>query len=137
MILWRLKIKRYLFITAGITSLSVGIVGIFVPLLPTTPFLLLSAACFLRSSKSLYNWIINHKIFGKYIRNYLQFHAVVKNFKIISIIFLWLTIICSAVFFTNILLVRILLFLIAVGVTAHIVKLRTLTKEMIEKDETI
>jgi len=64
----------------------------------------------------------------------MQFRAVAKKSKVISIIFLWLMIICSAVFFTNILLVRILLFLIAVGVTTHILKLRTLTKEMIENN---
>jgi len=113
-------------------SLSIGIVGIFIPLLPTTPFLLLSAICFLKSSKSLYNWIINHKVFGNYIKNYIQYRAVSKMTKVFSILFLWAAITCSIVFFTNILWIRILLFLVAISVTTHLLSLRTLTKDMIE-----
>jgi len=64
----------------------------------------------------------------------MQFRAVAKKSKVISITLLWLMISCSAVLFTKILLVRILLFLRAVGVTTHILKLRTLTKEMIENN---
>jgi uncharacterized membrane protein YbaN (DUF454 family) len=125
-----LLIKKYLFIAAGFTSLSFGVAGIFLPILPTTPFLLLSAACFLKSSKSLYKWITNHKIFGSYISNYIKFRAVTTKSKILSILFLWVMILSSAVFFTNIIWLRILLVLIASGVTTHILMMRTLTREM-------
>ena len=125
-------IKKYLFVAAGFTSLSFGVAGIFLPILPTTPFFLLSAACFLKSSKSLYRWITGHKIFGSYILNYMEYRAVSVKSKIISIIFLWVMILSSAVFFTSILWIRILLVLIASGVTTHILMLRTLTREMAE-----
>ncbi len=123
-------IKKYLFAAAGFTSLSFGVAGIFLPILPTTPFFLLSAACFLKSSKTLYRWITSHKIFGSYILNYMEYRAVSVKSKIISIIFLWVMIISSAVFFTGIWWIRIMLVLIASGVTTHILMLRTLTKEM-------
>ncbi|MCK4979589.1 MAG: YbaN family protein [Candidatus Delongbacteria bacterium] len=120
-------------IFAGFTSLSVGVIGIFVPLLPTTPFVLLSATCFLKSSKSLYNWITNHKLFGDYIKYYLKFRAVSLRSKIISNIFLWVVILISAIFYTKLLWIRILLITVATCVTIHLVKMKTLTKEMIEK----
>lgn len=61
--------KRLLFVL-GFVSLILGIVGIILPLLPTTPFLLLSAYCFSRSSEKFHNYILNNKVFGQYIRDY-------------------------------------------------------------------
>lgn len=126
----RTTIKKYILIIAGVTSLSVGIVGIVLPLLPTTPFLLLSAACFLKSSKPLYKWLIRNKLFGSYTRNYLKYRAVSKKSKIFTIVLLWIVILFSFIFHTNILWIRILLLLIATGVTIHLVKLRTLATEI-------
>ncbi|NOR44001.1 MAG: DUF454 family protein [Candidatus Delongbacteria bacterium] len=120
-------------IFAGFTSLSIGVIGIFVPLLPTTPFVLLSATCFLKSSKSLYNWITNHKLFGDYIKYYLKFRAVSLRSKIISNIFLWVVILISAIFYTKLIWIRILLITLATCVTIHLVKMKTLTKEMKEQ----
>ncbi|MDR2840025.1 MAG: YbaN family protein, partial [Paludibacter sp.] len=57
---------KLLFIILGLISLALGIIGIFLPLLPTTPFLLLSAALFARGSQRLYNWLINHRVLGSY-----------------------------------------------------------------------
>lgn len=105
-----------------------GVIGIFVPLLPTTPFLLLSAACFLKSSEPLYNWLIYHRWFGSYIRNYMTHRAVSLKTKITSISFLWIMIISSAAFFTDQVWVRLLLIVIATGVTVHILKLRTMER---------
>ena len=62
---------RILLIIAGTFFVGIGIVGIFVPVLPTTPFLLLAAACYERSSQRFYSWLLNNKWFGNYIRNYL------------------------------------------------------------------
>jgi len=66
------KLKRKLLIIAGTISTAIGIIGIFVPILPTTPFLLLAAACYLRSSPRFYHWLVNNRFFGIYVRNYLQ-----------------------------------------------------------------
>ena len=122
-------IKRYLLIASGITSLSLGIIGIFVPMLPTTPFLLLAAACFLRSSDPLYHWLMHHRWFGRYISNYMKYRAVSAKTKITAIVFLWVTILSSTVYFTDQLWVRILLIVIAFAVTIHILKLKTFRKE--------
>ncbi len=120
---------KILLISAGLLSLALGIAGIFLPLLPTTPFLLLSAACFMRSSTRLYRWLTGHKIFGGYIRGYQQFRAVSPRTKIISLALLWLTI-GGSLLFAPYLWLKVTLALIAVGVTIHIVRLKTLTPAM-------
>ena len=71
--------KKYLLIIVGCISLGLGVIGMFLPVLPTTPFLLLSAGCFLRSSKSLYDWLLNHKHLGGYIRDFIEHKAISKN----------------------------------------------------------
>ncbi len=118
-------ITRTLLIIAGIVSLALGIIGIPIPLLPTTPFLLLSAFLFGRSSVKLYNWLINHRYFGPFIRDYREKRGVNLKIKIGSITILWITILYSVFFVANILWVRILLVLIGIGVTTHLLCLKT------------
>lgn len=120
--------KRIL-IVAGSFCLMLGIIGIFLPLLPTTPFLLLSAACYFRASERAYHWLINTKWLGNYIRNYREGKGIPLIVKIITISLLWITIGFSALFVVQILLIRIILFLIATGVTIHILSIRTLKNE--------
>jgi len=129
------KIIKVFFMMSGYFFLGLGIVGIFVPLLPTTPFLLLSAACFFRGSDKLYYWISHHKIFGKYVTNYHKHKAIPKRAKIFSITLLWITIISSATFFIPLFWVKIMIFIVAIVVTIHIVSLRTLTREMLDEQE--
>jgi uncharacterized protein len=119
------KIKKGLFIVAGSISVGLGILGIILPLLPTTPFLLLAAACYLRSSERLYNWLIYHRVFGKIIRNYLQNRTISLRVKISSLTLMWLAIGYSAIFVVSILWVSILLFAIAIGVTIHILSFKS------------
>lgn len=122
--------KRIIFIIIGTVSLILGAIGMFIPLLPTTPFLLLSCWMYLRSSKRLYTWVINHRVFGFYINSYIKYRAVEKKYKITAILLLWVTILISMrIVDSN--WVRILLLVIAVGVTTHIALLKTLTKEQI------
>lgn len=118
--------KKILLSSVGIISLVLAIIGIFLPLLPTTPFLLLSAACFAKSSKRLYNWLMNHKYLGPIIRNYRDKKAVSLQSKIYALALLWTTILSSAIFFVSILWLKILLVCIASGVTYHILRLKTL-----------
>jgi uncharacterized protein len=119
--------KKYLLIAAGFLSLGTGVVGIFLPILPTAPFLLLAAACFLKSSKSLYKWLIGHKIFGKYIENYIKYKAVSIKSKIFSIATLWIVISLSILSIEKY-AIKGLLFLIAIAVTLHLLSLKTLEK---------
>lgn len=120
------RIYQYILICIGAVSVVLGVVGIFLPLLPTTPFLLLAAACFLRSSKRLHAWIMNHKWLGPYIYNYRTYRAISKKTKIASIALLWLTITYSALCVVPIIAVKALLFFIAIAVTWHLLSLNTL-----------
>ena len=118
-------IVKYLLAFCGLISLLLGIIGIFIPLLPTTPFLLLSAALFMKSSRRLYNWLINNKYLGKYLTNYIYHKTISKRAKISSISLLWIAILVSAVFFIENLLIKILLLLIAIAVTWHILSFKS------------
>jgi uncharacterized membrane protein YbaN (DUF454 family) len=122
------ELRRYLLIIIGTLFLGLGIIGIFLPLLPTTPFLLLAAACYTRSSKRLYNWLLTNRWLGNYIRNYRERKEVPFKIKILSISFLWIAIGYSAIFVVHILLGRIILILIATGVTIHILCIQTLKR---------
>ncbi|NLL90087.1 MAG: DUF454 domain-containing protein [Dehalococcoidales bacterium] len=117
---------RYILIIIGTICVGLGMLGMFLPVLPTTPFLLLAAACYIRSSRRFYCWLINNRFCGKYIQNYRQKKGIPLKLKISVISLLWLTILASAIFIVDLLLVRILLILIAVGVTIHLLKIRTL-----------
>ena len=117
---------KQLLIILGTISLALGVIGIFVPVLPTTPFLLLTAFLYAHSSES-YILLLNHKILGPYIRNFLQEKAIPLRIKIVSIATLWITITCSALFAASgKLWLQILLFAIAVCVTIHILSYKTM-----------
>jgi len=118
------KSKRILLISTGTFFVGVGIAGIFIPILPTTPFLLIAAALYARSSQKFYNWLINNKIFGRYIKNYREGKGIPLKLKIYTIALLWVTIGCSVFFAVDILLVRIILGIVAVGVTIHIIRIK-------------
>ena len=118
------KPVKILLIASGTFFIGVGIIGIFIPVLPTTPFLLLSAALYARSSQRFYNWLISNKIFGRFIKDYREGKGIPLRLKIATVILLWVTIGCSAIFAIDIFWVRLLLFLIAVGVTIHIIRIR-------------
>jgi uncharacterized membrane protein YbaN (DUF454 family) len=130
-----MAIKKYFLIAAGIFCLVLGVAGIFLPLLPTTPFFLLAAACFFRSSEPLYAWLINHKFFGKRIQYYRVYKAISLRSKLLSLALLWLTIGYSAFFVVKIFWVQIVLLLIAVAVSIHLISFRTLTQKMLENIE--
>jgi len=119
------KLKRGLLLTAGTLLTALGIVGIFVPVLPTTPFLLLAAACYIRSSQRLYHWLLNNRFLGTYIRNYLQGRGMPLKVKIFTIALLWVTIGLSIWLATQEVLIRVILGMVAAGVTAHIVRIKT------------
>ncbi|MDR2424071.1 MAG: YbaN family protein [Prevotellaceae bacterium] len=115
---------KYLLITAGIISMSLGIIGIFLPLLPTTPLLLLAAALFARSSRRLHQWLLNHKVFGTYIRSFMEDRVIPVRVKIYAISLMWTSIILSAIIVDK-LLVRCILAVTAICVTIHILSYKS------------
>ncbi|MFA6735842.1 MAG: YbaN family protein [Saccharofermentanales bacterium] len=116
---------KWLLITSGTISLILGVTGIFLPVLPTTPFLLLAAFCYARSSRKLHDWLISRKHLGSYIHNYMEHRAIKKSVKVRAVIFLWVALILSMILVDN-LYVRIILPLIGAAVTWHIASLKTI-----------
>ena len=126
-------LRKGLLISVGILSVGLAVAGIFLPLLPTTPFLLLAAACFIQSSDRLYRWLITHKWFGPYIKNYREHKAITRRAKVVTILTLWGVLGYTAIGVVTVLTARILLLLIGVGVTLHVLGLKTLTPEMLSE----
>ena len=119
------KIVGKLLIVLGHICVGLGAIGIVLPLIPTTPFLLLAAACYARGSERFYNWLLNNKYFGSYIRDYREGRGIPLKAKITAIILIWVTIGLSAVFFVPLLPVQILLFVIAGVITTYLLRLPT------------
>ncbi|MDY0253717.1 MAG: YbaN family protein [Tenuifilaceae bacterium] len=120
---------RYLMVLGGILSVALGAIGIVLPILPTTPFFLLAAYLFVRSSTRLYRWLLTHRIFGNYIRNYIQNKSISKGVKIFTLALLWSTILLSVYLTSHIPWVQILLIIIAIAVSIHILSLNTTRNE--------
>ncbi len=121
-----MTIVNILLTILGLISLGLGILGAFLPVLPTTPLLLLAAALFLRGNKGLHEWLMNHPKLGPYISNFTEKRAIPLRIKIISLTALWLTLIYCAVFVADHWAFRIFFILIATGVTIHILSYKTL-----------
>jgi uncharacterized membrane protein YbaN (DUF454 family) len=116
-------LKRYLLITLGTICLAIGIVGIFTPILPTTPFLLLAAFCYLRSSQRFHSWLMNNRVFGGYIRSYTEGRGIPLKVKLFTITLLWVTIGISIWLVSNMIVTAVLL-VVAAGVSLHITFIR-------------
>ncbi len=124
--------KKYIFITLGSLCVALGVVGIFIPVMPTTPFLLLAVFFYLRSSKKLYEWLLQHRVFGTYIYNYITYKAVLKSTKIFAEIFLWSGLIISMVLISS-WYIRALLLIVGIAVSIHILTLKTVEKAELKK----
>ncbi len=122
-------IKRDLYIVAGTLCVILATIGIFLPILPTTPFLLLAAYFYARSSQRFYNWLMTNRWFGEYIRNYREGKGISMRNKVISGLFLWGTILYATFFVASQLWLKILLIGIAVAVTAHLARVKTYRPE--------
>lgn len=123
-----MNIKKTLLLIAGFTSLSIGAIGIFLPILPTTPFVLLASGCFAGSSPRFYKWLAESKAFGGYIRHYQTKSGVSQKDKTRALIFLWCALILSAVVFRRPML-WIILSIVGVAVSTHILLLKKQTEE--------
>jgi uncharacterized membrane protein YbaN (DUF454 family) len=125
----RQKVTKALLMAAGTVSLAFAAIGIVLPLIPTTPLLLLTAACYCRSSERMYRWLINNKWFGEYIRNYREGRGIPLKTKILAVAVLWAAISFSVFFLVPILAVQVGLFIVAIAVSVHIARLPTFRKK--------
>ena len=117
---------KWLLVFFGLISLGLAILGIFLPVLPTTPLLLLSAALFLRSHKGLYDWLMNHPKLGPYIQNFMIHKSIPLKIKVLSVSMVWLTLLNCAIFVAEHWAFRLFLILLAIGITIHILSYKTL-----------
>lgn len=118
-------IKRLFLTIAGLLSLSLAIIGIFLPLIPTTPLLLLAAACFIRSSNRLYEWLITNKHLGPYIKNYREGKGIPLSAKVIGVTLLWCSMLFTIIFVVPLFIIKILLAGIGGYFTWFILKQKT------------
>ncbi len=114
---------KILLVVAGTLCVGLGVLGIFLPLLPTTVFLLLAAGCYARSSDRFYQRLINSPWLGAYIRNHREGRGMSRRQKAFTLALLWLGIGATVIWSVSALWLRALLLLIAVGVTVHVAKL--------------
>ena len=112
--------------TLGTIFLVIGMIGIVLPLIPTTPLLLLTAFFYARSSEKLYQWLLNHRIFGKYIKQFKSGQGIPLRAKITILTLIWVTGILSIVFIIPITFVKVLLVIIFLAVSYYILSLKTL-----------
>ncbi len=121
---------RYVLMTVGCVAVFLGVIGIALPLLPTTPFLLLAASCFAKSSPQFHHWLLNHPLLGPYLRLYLSGAGLPMRAKKAIISVLWLSILSSAIFLIPYLPAKVIVLLIACGVTLYILRLPTAQVEI-------
>ena len=104
----------------GLIAVVLGVVGIFVPLLPTTPFLLLASACFARGSERLHRWLLTNKLFGSYLRDFEQGKGIPLRGKIMAVGLLWISLGYS-VYRLNSLALTLLLIAIGIAVSTYLI----------------
>lgn len=119
------NLKRALLIGAGFLSLILAIIGTLLPVMPAMPFFIIASLCFSASSKKFHNMLLNNKWIGSHIRNFHERKGLSLRTKATIIIFQWLASALTAIFIVKITIVRIILVIMALGVTAYILSLKT------------
>lgn len=113
---------RWLLLYIGLSAVILAVIGIFLPVLPTVPFLLLAAGCFSRSSERFYSWLLEHNYLGPIVKPYLQGEGIPRKNKRRAIILTWLSIGLS-IFLIDLLWVKVMLVGIATAVTVYLLRL--------------
>jgi uncharacterized membrane protein YbaN (DUF454 family) len=124
----RFSVKTLILTALGFLFLGLGAVGAFVPVLPTTPFVLLAAGCFYSCNRRIHAWLKKNPFFGPYLENYRTRQGISLRLKITSIAMLWAGLIISALIVKT-LWIYIVLAAVGIGVTAHLLRIKTKEKE--------
>lgn len=124
-----MDVRKALLIFLGTICVGLGVMGIFLPLMPTTVFLLMAAYCYSHSSERFHNWLMTNKVFGKYISDYRSGKGISLRQKISTIAILWASIGISIWFVGGSFWLTLLLAAVAIGVTVHLLWLKTYRPE--------
>ena len=119
------KINNSAWILGGTVCVALGLLGVLLPILPTTPFLLLAAFCYARGSKRIYHWLVYQSWAGATIQNYQSGHGIPPKQKAFTIALLWLTIGSTIGFVTLAWWLKFVLVVVASGVTIHLARMKT------------
>lgn len=117
----------------GTLAIILAILGIFLPLLPTTPFLLLASACYMRGSQRMHNALLRNRVFGKYLRDFEEHRAIPLRAKILALVFMWISILFS-IYAVKWIVLKLMLLLIAIGVSIYLLRMKTLRLDVGESN---
>ncbi len=129
----RRYLPKWFLVGVGVVSVSLATLGIFLPLLPTTPFLLLAAACFVRSSDRLYRWLMGHRVYGPIIKGYREHRALPASSKVTILVFTWAAILTSILVLAH--PARFVLLAPAIGATWMMIRIPTLDPALLTAPE--
>lgn len=124
----RHRLVRWLFAGLGSLLVGIGVLGMILPLLPTTIFLLGAAGCFAKASPGAYRWLTTNRLFGNHLRNYREHKGATRTSKFFSIATLWVGLAVSAFIIGPVWWIDLALAAVAVGVTWHLLSLKTLPR---------
>lgn len=121
------KRRSIILVAAGSLCVLLGMIGVILPIMPTTPFLLLAAACYMRSSRRLYHWLHTNRLFGRYLSRYRSGEGLPLRFKLWTLATLWLSLALSAFLAvpSSLWWVRLLLLVVGLSVSTHILWIKT------------
>ena len=120
--------EQHLFVanqTSGTVSLVLGLIGMALPVMPTTPFLLLAAACYLNGSKRMYRWMTRNRLFGRYLGDYMEGRGITLRAKAVSISVLWIALSISMILASDDWIIQAVLLVVGASVTIHIMRIKT------------
>jgi len=132
-----MDVRKATLIFFGTVCVGLGVLGIFLPLMPTTVFLLMAAYCYSRSSDRFHNWLLNNRLLGKYIKNYKSGEGISVRQKATTIAILWASIGFSIWYVAGAFWLTLLLAAVAIGVTVHLVMIKTHHPDSIIKDRSV
>jgi uncharacterized protein len=120
------QIIKILFIILGTAFLWIGLIGLLIPVFPTTPFLIISGFFFINSSEKLYHRLIDMKYFGIHVKNYVEERSIIKKFKVLSLMFIWIPTSITIIFIVDEPMIRLASILFGLLISIHILSLRSI-----------
>lgn len=123
-----MKVRRSIYVTLGTVFLLLGALGLFLPLLPTTPFWLLTCWFYLRGSDRLYARVMRNPCFGGYVRGFMEEKAIPLRGKVVTVVVMWVSAFSTLFFLQAHWVIDFLIFMVAIGVTYYVLSFPTAAK---------